>query len=855
MNRTRWIEAANEILVQARQLLQPWGVQAEAALTVREDTHSCPGYIVSENCIVFCPPVVETRIERLRWLMHRRVMGCDSVEEAAQFYKIALPYIICHELSHHLRFRAGLASPSMFVEEEACDQVCIAMLDALPQWRATLQPLRESCLHMSARLMSVVQTESAYLPSAGDVLVLRKRLSRVDLDELESLADESGMTSDALLRMAGGEHAGAMQAASHSRDLAEEYIDSRYTDDAQTYWALKLAWLAAWLERSARPDLPQMLREHILKPRHAAGTAIVSALRTVMRSPAAAQAINAAPALGTRIAAAEGYLSLVGEAALVEVVEIALASDEPERFARIALNQQQAKPANRALLLPLARACLHDPAIAPRTRLEAGALLALGIGEAPLLVPLESRTHSDEVLAAILLAAGATLEATDLPESDSARAAFLAAWQLAARPWSVLPATWREPLLQLNEPAARDNALRIVAQSSEAGKAAIAAALHARLYSGAPAGHALADMVLSRNRPLAAVTLGSMLPGRGTLQWDTALAIAREFGIAQESDHDSLRCASLGADLKHREPLSENMIAQLAESRRHQISGLLWVARQLEDPAIGQAPLRELAWVAVRDAARLGTLELIASIAPLDQARAVRRIEQGVLTRRHLAPPLLNILSGVLAEPWQARIRPLLAEQPAELAPRISDLPPIVRWVLAGIRMQGAGDLSAWLDTLELPEDSSVLDAVEKMVHLRSVPLFEGLDAEALRALAERALEQIFEPGATIVTEGEPGDRLYVVLTGHVEARSQRADGPHVLGEMGPRQVFGEMSLLDGSPRTATVSAKTVCRLLTLSRADLRPVAQRNPVIYEELLLALAAKLRAANLRDAAPSR
>jgi len=73
--------------------------------------------------------------------------------------------------------------------------------------------------------------------------------------------------------------------------------------------------------------------------------------------------------------------------------------------------------------------------------------------------------------------------------------------------------------------------------------------------------------------------------------------------------------------------------------------------------------------------------------------------------------------------------------------------------------------------------------------------------------MAETSSLQQFEPGQVIIRENTPGDSAYIILSGRVEVTKRIEGQPVVLVRLGPGSIFGEMSLLDGSPRSATATA------------------------------------------------
>ena len=87
--------------------------------------------------------------------------------------------------------------------------------------------------------------------------------------------------------------------------------------------------------------------------------------------------------------------------------------------------------------------------------------------------------------------------------------------------------------------------------------------------------------------------------------------------------------------------------------------------------------------------------------------------------------------------------------------------------------------------------------------HLANVPLFQGMTESARDAVAGLAEETHFEDGATVTREGDEGDAFYVVVDGRLEVSRNGM----TLRELGPGDFLGEISLVDGRPRTATVPA------------------------------------------------
>jgi tetratricopeptide (TPR) repeat protein len=115
-------------------------------------------------------------------------------------------------------------------------------------------------------------------------------------------------------------------------------------------------------------------------------------------------------------------------------------------------------------------------------------------------------------------------------------------------------------------------------------------------------------------------------------------------------------------------------------------------------------------------------------------------------------------------------------------------------------------------------------------------PLFDDFTEEELLAVIRGLRLLSFEPGDVIVAAGDTGDSLFVLTAGSAKAFVRDGTGRHVLvREMGEGTFFGEISILTGSPRTATVTARTRCDALELDRAALESISAGHPRVREVL--------------------
>ncbi|MEP6693790.1 MAG: cyclic nucleotide-binding domain-containing protein [Chloroflexota bacterium] len=124
---------------------------------------------------------------------------------------------------------------------------------------------------------------------------------------------------------------------------------------------------------------------------------------------------------------------------------------------------------------------------------------------------------------------------------------------------------------------------------------------------------------------------------------------------------------------------------------------------------------------------------------------------------------------------------------------------------------------------------------------LKAVPMFAGCDDKQLAFIATQVVELDFPVGKELCREGATGGEFFIIVSGTAEVRRQ---GLH-LRELGPGDFFGEIGLLDGGPRTATVTALSPMKCLVLSRGEFHNVIRQNALIAVSVLETLGERLRA----------
>jgi CRP-like cAMP-binding protein len=149
----------------------------------------------------------------------------------------------------------------------------------------------------------------------------------------------------------------------------------------------------------------------------------------------------------------------------------------------------------------------------------------------------------------------------------------------------------------------------------------------------------------------------------------------------------------------------------------------------------------------------------------------------------------------------------------------------------------------------------------QKAAALERVPLFSGLSKRQLNSVAAVADPVSFEPGSVLVKELEVGQRLIVIHEGTAKVVRQgtvkragskggiQPGASRRLGTVGPGDVVGELSLIDGEPTSASVIAETAMEVLVVDRSSFVKLFDSVPQLCRRLLVGLAAKVRASDHR------
>jgi CRP-like cAMP-binding protein len=127
-----------------------------------------------------------------------------------------------------------------------------------------------------------------------------------------------------------------------------------------------------------------------------------------------------------------------------------------------------------------------------------------------------------------------------------------------------------------------------------------------------------------------------------------------------------------------------------------------------------------------------------------------------------------------------------------------------------------------------------------KVALLQQVPLFQALSRKQLEQIGRLADELEVPAGKRLAIAGESGHELYVIIEGYATVKAARGR----TARLGPGKFFGEMSLIDGGPRSASVEAATDMRLLVIGRREFSALLNAAPSLVNNILVTLSRRVR-----------
>lgn len=136
---------------------------------------------------------------------------------------------------------------------------------------------------------------------------------------------------------------------------------------------------------------------------------------------------------------------------------------------------------------------------------------------------------------------------------------------------------------------------------------------------------------------------------------------------------------------------------------------------------------------------------------------------------------------------------------------------------------------------------------MDRVELLRNIPLFESLEQEDLSVLVSKLREARFEAGQTVFSQGDEGDAMYLIEEGAVDVVAGAGKQRVTVASLFQKQYFGELSLLDGAPRSATTVTARSTVLLALERDDFVDFIKRRPEAALAIMHEIGERIRATN--------
>ncbi|MGV8122099.1 MAG: cyclic nucleotide-binding domain-containing protein [Candidatus Xenobiia bacterium LiM19] len=140
-----------------------------------------------------------------------------------------------------------------------------------------------------------------------------------------------------------------------------------------------------------------------------------------------------------------------------------------------------------------------------------------------------------------------------------------------------------------------------------------------------------------------------------------------------------------------------------------------------------------------------------------------------------------------------------------------------------------------------------MIDQIEKVETMKKSAVFADLPIEDIVIIADILLELEYPEGQIIFREGEPGDKMYIIVSGQVIIQKGEGDAIEMTLTLGSGECFGEMAILDGLPRSASVKVTKPANLLAIEREDFRELLRVYPEISLNVIQILSGRLRSAS--------
>ncbi len=782
--RSYWLQTARRIFARIPGVLARYEATMDPALRLEEDPDAgYPYYDLDRHLIRLNIPDAETILGALFWRFLAAAMGTSPVTAAIALYRWQLPYLLGHEVGHHLRQRYGAWSGNHWIEEHVANSIGFALARQFPHFQKNMATMRPQVITLARKLSTA---GGPYLSGSyrdiGDVLVTEGLASAEEVMAARRLGLQTGTSSVDILTAAGLSRE-ALARATSDQAASASHLNDNYLGNLLEYAAFQMNWFANLLSTPDPPDLGAVLEHHLLTPdwekrRHHASLLFLQ--RTVARddhlAPAAAQVLvqEAGPKAAPWLLAHFPDRSPAAQAGII----LAMALLPPEAAILNACRNIASTPGGDAELVTAARLYLlrHQPSALIDGADESTVWSGLGCLAMP-----GRQGEGKAILEQALLTDGASV----LEPLGKAVAVVPAA--LSPIPW----ADWLAPFLDKDGPPGNSGpaltVLRLLAHS------AVPRAAVERLAER------LVTWVVSPLPGVRRAALAALAPLPATRRRELFLPV-----LATLTD-TATRAAGL-ADLARRlSPAAPYLAEALDDARRWRIAATMDIVAAMADSELAPAFAAALAANAPDKAL---AEKLLGTLLPSDIHMSVLRLlENGKGSRvaaGKMGPATFRDAVGAFPD--------ALVTAAAASGPTRRSSPP-------------AEELN-----------------LQTVACLRSVPLFAGLTLHELEPLARIAGLRRYRQGERPFTAGEPNHALWALIEGELELVPESGGGqPAVLR---PGQVFGEVSFLNGQALAVSARCLKDCRFLRLEALPFESFCLEDHDLLMHLGKHLAQRLR-----------
>ncbi len=142
-----------------------------------------------------------------------------------------------------------------------------------------------------------------------------------------------------------------------------------------------------------------------------------------------------------------------------------------------------------------------------------------------------------------------------------------------------------------------------------------------------------------------------------------------------------------------------------------------------------------------------------------------------------------------------------------------------------------------------------MLSVMEKILFLKTAPIFEGMNSEQLKLISGITTEEDLNPHEDLFRQGDLGDKMYIIISGEIEILEQSSGKEHRLATVGRSTPVGEFAVLDDEARSAGARALMSTKVLSIEKEELKELIREFPELAFEFFKVLIAKNRETNTK------